>query len=170
MYPDVVIRIANPRTLAALNNTMRTYIYFGNQLNDLKRHLFYGKPLPDHLTNTEPYENAAPLDQLAKTETIQLLHAAIGVGTESAELLEQMYNHIFMGKELDHINLAEEYGDVSWYMRLAAIVLKKVKGMGFFEMIMRNIAKLKIRYPDKFTAENALNRNLDAERKSLAEN
>jgi NTP pyrophosphatase (non-canonical NTP hydrolase) len=36
-----------------------------------------------------------------------------------------------------------------------------------FESLRRNIEKLKVRFPEKFTEENALNRNLEAERKVL---
>jgi len=36
-----------------------------------------------------------------------------------------------------------------------------------FEGLNRNIAKLKVRFPEKFTEENALNRNLEAERVEL---
>jgi hypothetical protein len=38
------------------------------------------------------------------------------------------------------------------------------------EMLQRNIDKLKARYPEKFTQENALNRNLDVERQILEGN
>lgn len=37
----------------------------------------------------------------------------------------------------------------------------------FYQGLSNNIDKLKVRFPDKFTNESALNRNLDAERKEL---
>lgn len=40
-------------------------------------------------------------------------------------------------------------------------------GLDFWQILTNNIAKLKVRYPDKFTNEAALNRNLEAERKEL---
>lgn len=39
--------------------------------------------------------------------------------------------------------------------------------LDFFQILTNNIDKLKIRYPDKFSTEKALNRNLDAERIEL---
>lgn len=39
--------------------------------------------------------------------------------------------------------------------------------LDFEEILYKNIEKLKVRYPDKFTEEAALNRNLDSERKIL---
>lgn len=37
----------------------------------------------------------------------------------------------------------------------------------FYKILQNNIDKLRVRYPDKFSNENAINRNLDAERKEL---
>lgn len=39
--------------------------------------------------------------------------------------------------------------------------------LDFDKLLDNNIAKLKVRYPDKFTNEQALNRNLEKERKEL---
>ena len=40
-------------------------------------------------------------------------------------------------------------------------------GVDFFQGLENNIRKLQIRYPEKFTQESALNRNLEEERKEL---
>ena len=45
--------------------------------------------------------------------------------------------------------------------------LCKVWNINFEECLDLNINKLKIRFPDKFTEENALNRDLASERKEL---
>lgn len=37
----------------------------------------------------------------------------------------------------------------------------------FYKGLERNINKLKVRFPEKFTQENALNRDLESERKEL---
>jgi len=39
--------------------------------------------------------------------------------------------------------------------------------LDFWQLLTNNIAKLQVRYPEKFTEEAALNRNLEAERKEL---
>ena len=46
---------------------------------------------------------------------------------------------------------------------------KKAKyyNLDFAKLLDNNIAKLKVRFPDKFTEEAALNRNLEEERKTL---
>lgn len=43
-------------------------------------------------------------------------------------------------------------------------------GIDLETILENNIAKLKIRFPDKFTEENAINRNLEQERKQLEKN
>ncbi len=42
-------------------------------------------------------------------------------------------------------------------------------GIDFYKCLENNIAKLKIRYPDKFDTAKALNRDLESERKKLEE-
>lgn len=93
----------------------------------------------------------------------RLLHAGIGLATESAEFLDQLKKHVFYGKPLDKVNLAEEIGDLQWYMAVACDAL----GVTMEELQERNIEKLTARYPEKFTMEAAENRDLDAERAIL---
>lgn len=100
-----------------------------------------------------------PLSQ-AQTD---LLHCAIGLSTESGELLDAFKKHIYYGKQLDVVNIGEEIADCMWYIsnlcRLMEIDMEK--------MLENNINKLRVRYPEKFTNEHATNRDLDAERKEL---
>ena len=92
-------------------------------------------------------------------EEMDLLHAAVGVATESAELVDQVKKHIIYGNELDKTNLLEECGDILWYM---AIILRNYDSS--FEKVMEaNIEKLKVRYPDKFSQEKCNNRDLGKE-------
>lgn len=95
----------------------------------------------------------------------RLLHAGIGISTEAGEFLDALKKHIFYGKELDKVNLAEEMGDLFWYMAIVADEL----GFEFEEVMEKNITKLKARYGDKFSEEKAENRDLDKEREILEE-
>ena len=52
-------------------------------------------------------------------EHLMLLHAAIGLVTESAELLDAYKKHMFYGSKLDMVNVKEEIGDCFWYVALA---------------------------------------------------
>jgi len=91
------------------------------------------------------------------------LHMAIGVATEGGELLDAYKKNFAYGKEVDKVNVAEEIGDSFWYLFNLCDLLNLDP-----EDIMRvNTAKLYERYPEKFTEEKAINRDLDKERTIL---
>ena len=96
-------------------------------------------------------------------EMARLVHAAIGVATESGELLDALKKTLMYGKALDRINVMEECSDVLWYLALAL----DATGFTLEDCMERNIAKLRKRFPHKFTSEAALVRDLDAERSAL---
>ncbi len=98
-----------------------------------------------------------------RNDTNRLLHAAMGLTTEAGEFLDALKKHLFYGKPLDLVNLREEIGDIMWYLAIACDAL----GTDFETEQERNIAKLRKRYPEKFDAEQAIERDLDAERAIL---
>lgn len=102
---------------------------------------------------------AARADQVLS----RLMHAVLGMITELGEFCDPLKKCLIYGKPYDATNLQEELGDSEWYVALAANALE-AQLVDIFE---RNIAKLRVRYPDKFTEQHALNRDLDAERKVL---
>ena len=96
----------------------------------------------------------------------RLIHAAMGMQTESAEFTDALKKAIFYGKTLDVPNLKEELGDLLWYVSIAMDEL----GTSYEQEMARVTKKLKARYPEKFTTEKAINRDLQKERKILEEN
>ena len=96
-------------------------------------------------------------------EIIDLIHATMGISTEAGELLDVMKKHLAYGKQVDLVNIAEEVGDVLWYV---AIILRRLN-MSFEEVMQMNINKLQKRFPDKFDEQQALNRDLTKERAQL---
>ena len=94
---------------------------------------------------------------------IELLHAAMGLCTESGEIQDELKKHIFYDKPLDELNLKEELGDILWYVALMARHLE-VSLSALMEM---NIAKLRTRYGDKFSTDAATTRDIEAERRTL---
>ncbi len=94
----------------------------------------------------------------------RMVHASIGLSTESAELLDAVKKMLFYGKPLDTVNVLEEIGDICWYLAILCdalnIDLEK-------DVLDKNIAKLKSRYPNKFSCNNAINRDLTKERAVL---
>lgn len=93
----------------------------------------------------------------------RLLHAAIGLVTESGELIDAMKKQIYYGRELDTTNIKEEAGDIMWYL---AILFDEL-GTDFETEQKRVIAKLQARFLEKFTEDKAFNRDLETERSIL---
>lgn len=91
------------------------------------------------------------------------LHMVMGLATESAEIVDVYKKHIAYGKELDDVNLQEEIGDIMWY--IANLI--SMKNWNMSRILSTNIDKLSARYPEKFTEENAITRNLEVERQIL---
>lgn len=116
----------------------------------------------DDALKTESRDMGPVLDRVDE-KSIRLIHAGLGLATETAEIQDALKKHIFYGKPLDRVNLAEEMGDVFWYLAILADEL----GVSFEDTMDKNIAKLKKRYGDKFTETAAINRDVAAERKIL---
>lgn len=103
--------------------------------------------------------------RLSNPETIDLLHAAMGMVTEAGEIMDMMKRHVFYGKDLDLVNLEEELGDSNWYQSVAIHATRMKGHQTSWEKIWnKNIEKLKARFPEKFTTEKALERDLKLER------
>lgn len=111
--------------------------------------------------DVEGYERV--LERLGDKKLARLLHAAMGLTTESGEFMDALKKHFFYGKPIDETNLVEELGDELWYIALALRTL----GSSFEDAMERNIKKLRVRYPAKFEERRALERDLDAERAAL---
>jgi len=126
-------------------------------IDNLKKYVFYGRESSTLDTNR------LSLELNISVEKIRLLHSGLGMLTEAEEFLTPVVNSILLNQELDKVNLAEELGDMQWYQAIACAVL----GTTLEAEQIRNINKLKTRYPDKYTNEAAINRDLETERKVL---
>ena len=96
-------------------------------------------------------------------ETMRMLHASLGLSDEAGEIAKAIKSSLFYGTDLDRDNLKEEVGDALWYL---GILLDTI-GCSFEEAMAANNRKLRARYPDKFDADRAINRDLEKERKAL---
>jgi len=120
----------------------------------------------DYIKNavkTESIDFKSMDERLSKDGLKRLLHAGMGLSTEAGEFLDALKKHIFYGKELDRVNLAEEMGDVFWYCAIVASEL----GINFEDVMDKNIEKLQARYGEKFSEEKADSRDLTKERDIL---
>lgn len=129
-------------------------------LDLVKKKKFYGKQV--NISSSAPEDLKFERDNAGEN----LLHAAIGIVTESGELLDTILKYKYGQKELDVVNIKEELGDVMWYM---AILLRDLN-IDLYESMEVNIAKLRARYGEKFSSDKAINRDLDTERKILEGN
>jgi len=104
-------------------------------------------------------------DRMSTLQACRINHAAMGLVTESAEIMDAVKKYAQYGKPFDRANLIEELGDVMWYAHLLADELHTT----IQHAMQVNADKLKKRYGDKFTEEAALNRDLKSERGVLEE-
>lgn len=84
-----------------------------------------------------------------------ILNGVLGLGGESGECLDIVKKHLFQGHELDKEHLAEELGDVAWYLAVAAHAI----GMDLESILQGNVDKLRKRYPDGFDVERSVHRD-----------
>lgn len=136
------------------------------QLDQIKKALFYGREVPG-VEYGEVVQGCQRLPLAFDNENSQrgelLLHSIIGLATEAGELLELARDVVFKQQPFDDINFIEEIGDGFWY---AAIGLNQVRAT-FGDVQHRNIAKLRHRFPNKFSEYDANNRDLFGERQIL---
>lgn len=115
--------------------------------------------------NTVQYqEQATRTLALLESRLMDDMHMILGMQTEVSELADAYKKHIAYGKPLDCVNIKEELGDALWYIANMCTL----HGWDLRDIMDINIAKLQSRYPEKFTQDKALNRDLTEERKILA--
>lgn len=95
----------------------------------------------------------------------RVLHGLLGAMTEASELAEHL-KAIAEGGAVDVAGISEEFSDIDWYK---AIIFDE---FNLSETVARTnvINKLKVRFPDKYSHDSALNRNLGSERTELEKN
>lgn len=101
---------------------------------------------------------------------IRLTHACIGMTNEAAELTSLLQKWVYYGKSftLDEIKakVVDEGGDVLWHLCQAFTCL----GIKLEDVMTANNAKLRARYPDKWSGERAADENRDREKEAKVQN
>jgi hypothetical protein len=147
-----------------LRTVIEDFIKVGNQLDVLKKNKFYGR-VKGHPNHVESGVEVRPSDSnfIKESEDEQLLHAIIGMATETVEMLEAIYASKWKGEEFDTVNFFEEMGDLEFYRSIPFNNLdwteKQVRDTNYF--------KLEKRYPEGYTDNSANNRDLESEREIL---
>jgi NTP pyrophosphatase (non-canonical NTP hydrolase) len=119
-------------------------------IDALKRALYYNKT--DKLALAGEASGVTNEANLPYNVESEILHAILGMEGEVAEITEAALAG-------DRAKIIDEAGDFLWYLAL----LLKNHDISLDEVYGANIAKLKARFPDKFTLDAAVNRNLEAE-------
>lgn len=83
-----------------------------------------------------------------------LTNGVLGLSGESGECADIVKKHLFQGHELDAEKLANELGDVAWYLALASYAI----GYSLEAILQMNVDKLLKRYPDGFSTERSIHR------------
>ncbi len=146
----------------ALRITVERFLAVSDELDQYKKLKYYGRELKSDLAQRSHQMSLQQFERSGEGAE-KLLHAAIGIATESAELLEALYKSKWNGEQFDVVNCKEEIGDLFWYM---AIIFREL-GLDLNEILATNIKKLAERYDKEFSEEAANNRNLTAERNIL---
>lgn len=114
----------------------------------------------------EIMQDATPNNNNQGLVFIRLNHAFAGISKQVGELWKPFIRHVYYGAKWDQVvrdNLKEELGDVLWHVAQACTALN----LDLSEVMAANIRKLQARYPDKFTTEDAINRDTEAELKAI---
>ncbi len=173
-YVDAAMRTASDKfhgnsvSLKALENVLSDAIAALEELDKLRRAIYYNTELPYWFRakrNTDAGESCeAMLDMLPDAHSAALLlHGLLGRACEGGEMLLVVYNYIVSRTQIDRKNIKEELGDSQWFD--AAIC--KALDLTFEDVQATNIEKLKRRYAQKFSEQEANNRNLENERDAL---
>lgn len=140
----------------------------GECVDNLKKAIFYGKNLQKFTFPTYPHKlRLSP-------ETQDAYHALLGIVSEAAELFatfnmveedtkpdgatyEGLVYHFVPGNQND---VMDELGDIFWYLAL----LMNHLDVSLEEVLDKNLRKLKARFPEKFEASRAINKDPVVER------
>ena len=133
----------------------------GELLDIFKKNLAYKKPID--LVNLG--EEIADIAWYLVNEAT--LHNITLRDINSKKLLDEIGSiEVLTLTKLTSIIHFFEFYDIKFKLEFLVTICLKY-GLDFEECLYKNIEKLKVRYPDKFDTEKALNRDLDAELKKL---
>lgn len=160
----------------AMHAALSEHAAMASLLDDHKRLVFYGKTKNQDKTEESRIpavvrkrllEGESDLrEKLTSKRNIRMLHAVLGIQTEAGELIEAYLNGAPANEDVDVINVKEEVADILWYIA----ILCDEFGFSLEDAMTSNIAKLRKRYGEKFSAAKATDRDALAERGALETN
>lgn len=100
------------------------------------------------------YQQLAARTASTRTKGEKIENGILGLCGETGEIADIYKKYLYQGHEPDREHMAEELGDVCWYVAELAAGL----GVTLEEVMEQNIEKLRKRYPDGFDAERSVHR------------
>ena len=160
---------------------LSTIIAMSDVLDAVKKQVFYSND--KKLRSEESFDNILTVtsavdtlremlmvrdeENLSLTDKIEvnprIFHGLLGTITESGELAEILLNAVMSGEDVDPVHVSEELADSDWYKAITVDELN----IDYYMSLTNVIRKLRVRFPDKFSIEDAANRDLKAERIAL---
>ena len=97
--------------------------------------------------------------QLESTRTMKfdenvLMHCCMGMAGETGEVVDLIKKSVFYNKPIDKEKVAEEIGDIMFYIVNLATSLN----LSMSDILQGNVDKLKKRFPNGFTESDAIRR------------
>lgn len=149
------------KLMPAIMDTLGCGMFQGKMADNLKRRLFYGQ---EGLATNFCAIDLSPEQLHRLEEMIRPIHAFLGLFGECEEIAKVIGDYIVNGTKPDDLNCEEEAGDFLWYLNQWLSCF----GSNIPKAAKRNIAKLRKRYPNKFSEQAAQNRDVAAERAAMA--
>lgn len=84
----------------------------------------------------------------------QLANAGLGISDEAGEVAGLVKKMLYQGHQANATKLADEMGDVLWYLALLATTM----GFSLGDVAAANVKKLEARYPKGFRAADSIGR------------
>jgi NTP pyrophosphatase (non-canonical NTP hydrolase) len=94
---------------------------------------------------------------------VRLNHAVLGMAGEVGELAGALEKWLYYGRALDRENLIEEMGDLLWYVAQLCNAI----AVDMSTVMEANIAKLRARYPEKYSDSSSANRDHFSEKEAM---
>jgi hypothetical protein len=148
---------------AAIASCLQNALQAAAAANSVKRWIVYGKLEPNTvIAQFNPEDMFKGMTSVAQ---FRIIHALLGKISELGELIECLLPALTTHSSgiVDTVNLQEEMGDDEWY----DAILMNVFLISPEAVLQCNIDKLRARYPEKFTEDKAVNRDLEKERQIL---
>ena len=151
----------------------------GETLDIFKKYLAYQKPIDLVNLGEELADQSWYIVNKARFQMIPLEDDFEKVVASVADMMQnQMFTEEGLPKEVrteatltimlaNYCNMTGNYFNAPIVQLATLNVLASWYELDYFQLLTNNIEKLKVRYPEKFTPEAALDRDLDAEREKL---